>query len=283
MNKKKTSVVLAIIFFMATNVLPPIGEAKLVYAEKTSIRTIEKKSEISNIEVKTPAQRIVEHVEYIQAENEYLDRVAKRDLEVTRITESNNRKNNVHFNPNNLLSISNITVDELIAIFNIKEKPYMVELSQAFVDAEKEYGVNAIFLAGLVAQESWWAELPAGDGDNVTGMGVFNPHYKGFTYEGSRYRNIMATAEQIKNNYLTPDGPYYNGLATTDVNVRYCLKAYSSETDYEWSYNINSIASDLNYVYHNNIKVMEEIPAEVPLPSILKENLEGQNIWKIKI
>lgn len=269
MNKKKTSVVLAIIFFMATMVIPPRGHEKLAYAETFyATRTIENNIELQEIKIKSNYERMMEHAAYVKAQREYQEKVAQRDAEVVRITESNNRKNNVHFNPENLLSISNITVDELNSIFNIKGKPAMLELSQAFVDAEREYGVNAIFLVGLVAQESWWAEIPAGDGDNVTGMGVFNPHYKGHTYGGSRYRNIMATAEQIKNNYLTPGGAYYHGVATTDVNVKYCLKAYSSETDYDWSSNINSIASDLNNIYHSSVKVMEEIPAEIIPPKV---------------
>lgn len=285
MNKKKTSVVLATIFVIATLNVPIVKENKLAQAETVATRTIENESETSDIKIQTKHELMVKYINYKAVEKEYLEKVAERDAEVARITESNNRKNNVHFNPDNLLSVSNITVDELIAIFNIKEKPYMVELCEAFVDAEVTYGVNAIFLAGLVAQESWWAEIPAGDGDNVTGMGVFNPGYKGHTYGGSRYMNIMATAEQIKNNYLTPGGEFYNGLSTAAVNVRYCLKAFSHETDYEWSSNINHIATDLNYVYHTQVKTLEEVPEEVPLPEELINKpfteWEEENIWQI--
>lgn len=284
MNKKKTSVVLAIVFFMTTIIIPPVGKDKLAYAETVSVRTIENNVELQNIKVKSAYERMMEDLVQLAAEREYNERVAQRDAEVVRITESNNRKNNVHFNPENLLSTSNITVEELNAIFDIKGKPLMIEVSQAFVDAEQAYGVNALFLAGLVAQESYWAEIPAGNGDNLTGMGVYSPQHTGFTYGGSRYRNIMATAEAIKNNYLTPGGAYYYGLATTDVNVKYCLKAYSPETDYEWSANINSIASDLNYIYHNNVKVMEEIPAEVSFSAVFEkvsnEIWEEKNIWR---
>lgn len=284
MNKKKTSVVLAIVFFMTTIIIPPVGKDKLVYAETVSVRTIENNVELQDIKIKSAYERMMEDLVQLAAEREYNERVAQRDAEVVRITESNNRKNNVHFNPENLLSTSNITVEELNAIFNIKGKPLMIEVSQAFVDAEQAYGINALFLAGLVAQESYWAEIPAGNGDNLTGMGVYSPQHTGFTYGGSRYRNIMATAEAIKNNYLTPGGAYYYGLATTDVNVKYCLKAYSPETDYEWSANINSIASDLNYIYHNNVKVMEEIPAEVSFSAVFEkvsnEIWEEKNIWR---
>lgn len=285
MNKKKTSVVLAIVFVVTTLVMPPGERSKMVHAETVSLRTIENESEISNIKVQTKYQRMVAYLDYKKAEKEYLDKVAIRDSEVARITESNNRKNNVHFNPDNLLSVSNITVNELNSIFVIKDKPYMLEIIQALVDAEKEYGVNALFLAGLVAQESYWAEIPAGNGDNLTGMGVFNPGYIGHTYGGSRYRNILATAEVIKNEYLTPTGNFYNGISTAAVNVRYCLKAFSSETDYEWSYNINSIATDLNNIYHTQVKMFEELPEEVPYPEELKNKpfteWEEQNIWKL--
>lgn len=284
MNKKKTSVVLAIVFFMTTIIIPPVGKDKLVYAETVSVRTIENNVELQDINVKSAFERMTEDLIEVIAEREYNERVAQRNAEIVRITESNNRKNNVHFNPENLLSTSNITVEELNTIFSIKGKPLMIEVSQAFVDAEQAYGVNALFLSGLVAQESYWAEIPAGNGDNLTGMGVYSPQHTGFTYGGSRYRNIMATAEAIKNNYLTPGGAYYYGLATTDVNVKYCLKAYSPETDYEWSANINSIASDLNYIYHNNVKVMEEIPIEVSFSAVFEkvsnEIWEEKNIWR---
>lgn len=174
-------------------------------------------------------------------------------IEAERISE-NNRKNNVHFNSYDLTSISNITVDELDSVFIAKGKPAMTEISVALVDAEQTYGVNAFFLAGLVAEESGWTQYPAGDGDNLTGHAVFSSSHRGSSFGGSRYRNIMETANLIKINYLTPGGKYYNGISIEGVNTRYCLYDDMKTTDYRWSSKISAIANDLTSIYHNSVK-----------------------------
>lgn len=185
---------------------------------------------------------------------------AKRiEAEIQMVTEANNQKNNVNFNPYNLREVSGITADELDQVFILKEAPEMCKLTQAIVDAEALYKVNALFLAGLVAQESGWGKKPAGNGTNYTGYAVYSSYHEGAQFD-SVYQNIIDTAELISNSYLDPNGPYYNGVSIWDVNTRYCLYNDMQTTDYNWSESISRIAYDFNYTYHEQVKVLEEVP-----------------------
>lgn len=217
----------------------------------------------------SPAFKVI-HIHGLNIQEEKAKVEEEARLEVERIAEEarinaeviseNNRKNNVHFNSYDLTSISNITVDELDSVFIAKGKPAMTEISVALVDAEQTYGVNAFFLSGLVAEESGWTQFPAGDGDNLTGHAVFSSAHRGSSFGGSRYRNIMETAELIKINYLTPGGKYYNGISIEGVNTRYCLYEDMETTDYRWSSKISGIANDLSSIYHNSVKTIKGLP-----------------------
>ena len=90
--------------------------------------------------------------------------------EIEKVTEINNQKNNVNFNPYNLTEVTYLTVDELNQIFISKNVPEMCQLTQAIIDAEAIYGVNALFLSGIAAQESGWGKKPAGNGTNLQDM-----------------------------------------------------------------------------------------------------------------
>ena len=187
--------------------------------------------------------------------------IARINAEVQAITSENNRKNNVHFDPYDLLNVSNITQHELDQVFIAKGKPAMTEISGALIDAEQTYGVNAFFLASIIAEESGWTEKPAGDGDNLTGYAVYTSTSRGSSFGGSRYQNVMDTADLLKNLYLTPGAKYYsNGLSIWNVNTRYCLFGDQVTTDYGWSDRLTEIAYNFNSIYHSSIKQLKEVP-----------------------
>lgn len=153
----------------------------------------------------------------------------------------------IHFNPENIREKSNLSIVELDNIFEKVGQAQMKELSLAILDAENLYNVNALFLAGLVAQESGWTRKPAGNGTNLTGYQVYTPTSRGAEFN-SRYDNIMQTAKLISDEYLKEDGKYYNGLSIEDINKEYCLKPDGS-TDYNWSKSITSISNMLKNNY----------------------------------
>ena len=123
----------------------------------------------------------------------------------------------------------------------------LYDLSQAFVDAETQYGVNSYFIAAICAQESaWGTSYRAKYQNNLTGHAVYH-RGAGGTYFSSKYESVMETAKMLKENYLSPDGIYYNGLSTVDVNKKYCFLQDEATIDYNWSSSVNSIAHSLQY------------------------------------
>ena len=81
-----------------------------------------------------------------------------------------------------------------------------------FIDAEKKYGVNAVFLAAVAALESGW------------GRYCFRPNnifgWSGKDFE-SKEECIDFVASKIKEYYLSEDGKYYNGKTVEGINVCY--------------------------------------------------------------
>lgn len=196
----------------------------------------------------------------IKEEREQVERELARLAEIERISSENNRKDSVAFNPYNLLSPSNITGDEFHKVLLNSPRTTLADYAWDFIYAEELYGVNAFFLAALVAQESSWGTSDrAKYQNNMTGYAVFNRGAAGADFN-SKHRNIVETTELLKKMYLTPSGKYYSGgLATTDVNVRYCLDEFGN-TDYGWSSNINSIANGFASTYHSKVKKLEDLP-----------------------
>ena len=161
---------------------------------------------------------------------------ARRDIEkYTRVT---------YFNEYDLTQLSHAS------IVHMKKALKNTELqcvASSFVEAEETYGVNAYFLAAIAALESSWGTSDrAIYQNNLTGHAVYNNSARG-TYFNSWHENIMTTAKMLKENYLSPDGIYYNGLSTVDVNKKYCFLQDEVTIDYSWSSSVNSIAHSLQY------------------------------------
>lgn len=148
----------------------------------------------------------------------------------------------VSFNEYNVTEPSNAT------IYHIRRALKGTELydeAEAFLDAEKIYGINAFFMAAIAAQESaWGTSSRAMYQNNLTGHAVYNSNAKG-TYFNSKYESIINTAHLLKSEYLSFDGLYFNGFSSLDVNKRYCLLEDGETIDYNWSWSINKIAYDL--------------------------------------
>ena len=138
---------------------------------------------------------------------------------------------------NNLLEKSNATVNDMtVALFGTG----LEEVAYAYVKAEKEWGVNAIFLASLTAEESGWGRSNrAINQNNLSGYAVYSAGASGRSFS-SKEESIMETAKLICQQYLKPTGAYYNGISIYDVNIKYCPNDGGT-----WSKNISSIAYSL--------------------------------------
>lgn len=147
-----------------------------------------------------------------------------------------------YYNPYNVSEKSYATVSHMRRAL---EGTPLVDVSNAFVDAEEKYGVNAYFLAAIAAQESMWGKSDrAIYQNNLTGHAVYNSYAEG-TYFSSWYESVMSTAILLKEDYLAPGGISYNGLSSRDVNKRYCFYEDGKTIDYGWSSSIDEIAYSL--------------------------------------
>ncbi|MEA4923536.1 MAG: hypothetical protein VB031_09335 [Eubacteriaceae bacterium] len=86
-------------------------------------------------------------------------------------------------------------------------------LESAFVKAEKDYGVNCLFLYGIAVTES------SGGTAMFKPNNMFGYGHKSFS---SKAECIDYVAQRISEDYLSETGPYYRGKTPTDVNKVYC-------------------------------------------------------------
>ncbi len=114
-----------------------------------------------------------------------------------------------YFYVNDLSAPSNLNAQQLQAGLLGQLKP----LASVFVQAEKVYGVNAVFLSSLAALESGWGKHCYVGQNNLFGFGR-----KDFqSYEEC----IFFVAQKLRQNYLDANGCYYNGVSIWGVNVCY--------------------------------------------------------------
>lgn len=148
-----------------------------------------------------------------------------------------------YFNESNVTETSNLTTYQMKEMLT---NTIFYNQSDAFIEAEKKYKINALFLIGLCANESGWGTSRlAQEKNNLTGFQAYNHDpYNSAKHFDSWEDCIMQTAEHIRNNYLEEDGPYYNGVAVKDLNKRYAINN-DGTTNYVWSSTIINIAEKL--------------------------------------
>ena len=145
----------------------------------------------------------------------------------------------VSFNSDDVTQPSNVTEYHMRKA--LKGTALYKEAS-SFVEAEKKYGVNALFLAGIVANESSWGKSDrANYQNNLSGYAVYSRGAEGRTFDSWK-ESILETAKLLSNDYLKPNGKYYNGKSISEVNTLYCQA--DGQPDYRWSGIVGSIAND---------------------------------------
>lgn len=159
------------------------------------------------------------------------ERLRQEELERKRLAEIEANRV-VTYNPYNLLEPSNITREEAYIML---EGTALQTLSNAYVYMEELYGVNAIYLMSLSAEESGWgrSEL-AMTHNNIGGIKSSN----GWMYFSDWGECLDYKARLLKNKYLSENGDYFNGYSIWNVNIKYCEQN-------TWADNINSIAYGL--------------------------------------
>lgn len=180
----------------------------------------------------------------------------KEDIKKTKLIEiekrtqeelEEQRKLNVTYSRSDMTLASGITKKELKAVLmHYEGASTMAHLSDALVDSEEKYGVNAFTMAAIVALESGFAtSRRAVEDNNLTGYEVYSDDSEGRLFV-SQDESVLHTARHLSKNYLTEGGMYYGGLSVDDVQVNYCPDEGKGKN---WDEKVDKIASGFLEVY----------------------------------
>lgn len=226
---RRLSWVCSLLFLTSTSIInyptPTFAARQLIDVdlyEFKNYRNILSDRDLKLKELEIQKQRELE-LEQERLRQEELERQRLAEIEANRV---------VTYNPYNLLEPSNITREEAYIML---EGTALQTLSNAYVYMEELYGVNAIYLMSLSAEESGWGRSQlAITHNNIGGIKSSN----GWMYFSDWGEYLDYKARLLKNQYLSENGDYFNGYSIWNVNIKYCERN-------TWADNINSIAYGL--------------------------------------
>lgn len=226
---RRLSWVCSLLFLTSTSIInyptPTFAARQLIDVdlyEFKNCRNILSDRDLKLKELEIQKQRELE-LEQERLRQEELERQRLAEIEANRI---------VTYNPYNLLEPSNITREEAYIML---EGTALQTLSNAYVYMEELYGVNAIYLMSLSAEESGWGKSQLSiTHNNIGGIKSSN----GWMYFSDWGECLDYKARLLKNKYLSENGDYFNGYSIWNVNIKYCEQN-------TWADNINSIAYGL--------------------------------------
>lgn len=228
MNFKKHLIICMCLVFMIFS-FSQVSKYFIVSGENLSLNNIDNEivtdEEIKKLKIEYEKQQARKKEELIEA---------KRIEGVTYLRE-------------NVTVISGITEEEMKEVLlKTKGSKTMIHLANAFVDAEKKYGVNAFFMAGIVALESGFAtSRRALEDNNLTGYEVYSDSSEGRLFS-SHEESVLHTARHLSKNYLKEGAMYYNGLSVDAIQLMYCP---DEEEDKKWEYKVDYLASNFLNTY----------------------------------
>nr|WP_294572688.1 glucosaminidase domain-containing protein [uncultured Romboutsia sp.] len=228
MNFKKHLIICMCLVFMIFS-FSQVSKYFIVSGENLSLNNIDNEivtdEEIKKLKIEYEKQQARKKEELIEA---------KRIEGVTYLRE-------------NVTVISGITEEEMKEVLlKTKGSKTMMHLANAFVDAEKKYGVNAFFMAGIVALESGFAtSRRALEDNNLTGYEVYSDSSEGRLFS-SHEESVLHTARHLSKNYLKEGAMYYNGLSVDAIQLMYCP---DEEEDKKWEYKVDYLASNFLNTY----------------------------------
>lgn len=179
-------------------------------------------------------------LEYTKTQQKRLKNMIENQVKtIMELTEyqKENIADGVNLDTNDVTIVSNIGAKELeMALIGQNKK--LSHLAPKYVEIEKKYGINALFLAGLTAWESGWGTSDYAIYKNNIG-GVKNPggnDYRAFTSQEACLEYI---ASFLSMSYLDENGKYYNGKSIKGIAEMYNFG------DEEWIKGITSVARGL--------------------------------------
>ena len=131
----------------------------------------------------------------------------------------------------NLLTPSYIKEETLAKAF---QNTKMQGLEKYFIQAEKETGINALYLAGLAVHESGWNTSKfAEKRNNLFGWQAYDNDLDKTKYFESKGECILFVAERIKTLYLNENGMFHSGYTIESISSRYASDKEHSKKVYK--------------------------------------------------
>lgn len=129
-------------------------------------------------------------------------------------------KKNLEFNiDSNLRILSNLSSEDFDKML---EGTALKGIGPALAQAEKEHGINGLYLLGLACLESSYGNSSfAKNRNNLVGWGAYDNNPQNAKYFSSKSECILYVANKLKTNYLSESGPYFNGYTATAINKKY--------------------------------------------------------------
>lgn len=141
----------------------------------------------------------------------------------------------------NLLTPSYIKEETLAKAF---QNTKMQGLEKYFIQAEKETGINALYLAGLAVHESGWNTSKfAEKRNNLFGWQAYDNDLDKTKYFNSKGECILFVASKIKTLYLSENGMFHSGYTMESISSRYASDKEHSKKVYK---NIEKILDKIN-------------------------------------
>lgn len=141
----------------------------------------------------------------------------------------------------NLLTPSYIKEETLAKAF---QNTKMQGLEKYFIQAEKETGINALYLAGLAVHESGWNTSKfAEKRNNLFGWQAYDNDLDKTKYFESKGECILFVAERIKTLYLNENGMFHSGYTIESISSRYASDKEHAKKVYK---NIEKILDKIN-------------------------------------
>lgn len=187
-------------------------------------------------EFKQLNRELIAEGERLQAEREEQKRREEDERKKQEEEERLKQLQQPTYNPYDLRERSNLSKEQMHQMLSGTALETLVD---AYYWYEQVYNVNAIFMMSLNAHESAWGRSSLAIHNN--NLGGYKASDGSFKYFNSWGEFLDENFRLISEEYLDPNGLFYNGVAIYSVNIRYCTEP----NDNSWSEGINQIAYEL--------------------------------------
>ena len=198
------------------------------------------KLEKKNKKLKEENQRLQEELDSIRApyDQSHITNGSRVLPESSDMVENQNYKNNRTVTIDEILNMDlrTLSLATVYEIDSFLQGTNMEGLGKFYIDAQRYYGVSAIFLMSKDIMESGYGSSNlAITRYNLSGYKAYDEDPYNAKIFDSFEHCIDEVSAYVKNEYLTEDGKYYNGYTLEAVNKRYA-------SDTEWA---NKIANKM--------------------------------------